>query len=609
MKLGILGKSVLTIASLIAFSLALVGVYLERREQAVQVDQAIGRMEAQAQLLAVEVTSGIRGGDGWARRAGARAKARVTVIAADGTVLADSDEPSSQMASHGNRPEVVAALAEGTGQAVRLSSTIHRDLVYFALAVPQATGERVVLRLAVPVGQIAHGFSQFRRDFLAIAVISLSLAAGIAFLWARRITRPLREMVGFAQGVARGEMTPRLPVRSRDELGELAEALNAMAADLRSTLYRLEDEGRRLRAIMEGMAEGLLVLDARGRISLLNPAAETLLSLKAETALGQTPLEAIRSHELDDLLKAGVHEGGGVSAEITLTHPRRRILAGTAVAIRDAHGAIQGTVLALRDITQLKRLEEMRMEFVVNVSHELRTPLTAIRGYAETLLDDGLEHREEARRFLEIILRHAERLGRLLGDLLDLSNIELERTPLIIQPVAVADATRQAAAMLLPQAERKTIRLLTAIPDDLPPVLADRDRLAQILVNLIDNAVKYTPEGGSVTVSAAVLPSGGAAVPQPPHGSTAASPQAVELIVEDSGIGIPKKDLPRITERFYRVDRARSRELGGTGLGLAIVKHLVQAHQGTLTIESELGRGTTVRVTLPTSMGDEPPPE
>jgi two-component system phosphate regulon sensor histidine kinase PhoR len=599
MRFGIGTKAILPIATLIAFSLGLVGLYLERQQWAVIVAQVVARLEAEASLLSREVGAAIPQGDAWAREAGKRAKARVTVIASDGRVLADSEEPSRQMENHADRPEVAGALAKGSGYSLRSSRTVQRDLLYFAQAISQPDRSVLILRLSAPMQEVIQEFSRFRRDFLIGGVISLALTVGLAYFWARRITRPLRQMVDFAKGVAGGEMTRRLPVRSRDELGELAWALNAMAADLDGTLRRLEAEGQRNRAIMESMAEGLLVIDARGRISLVNPAAEELLGLKKETALGQTPLEAVRNHDLDGLLKAAAEREGAASAEITLIYPRRRILAGTAVAIRDGAGALQGTVAALRDITQLKRLEEARMEFVVNVSHELRTPLTAIRGYAETLLDEGLEDREETRKFLEVIHRHAERLGRLLNDLLDLSNIELERTPLSIQPLATADVARQAAAILLPQAEQKAIRLVTQVPDDLPPVRADRDRLVQILVNLIDNAVKYTPEGGTVTISAAVLPFGGADVSESQHRSTAAPQHAIEIAVEDTGIGIPERDLPRLTERFYRVDKARSRELGGTGLGLAIVKHLVQAHGGTLEIESELGKGTRVRITLP----------
>jgi two-component system phosphate regulon sensor histidine kinase PhoR len=600
MRLRILAKSVLAVALLIAFSLALVGVYLARQERTALVEQTAARLEAQASLLAGELLEGLTGGDDWARRAAMRTKARVTVIASDGTVLADSDVPSPSMENHANRPEVQSALKEGgSGRDVRLSRTVNQDLLYLAQVVPQPDATRLVLRLSLPVKEATDEFARFRHDFLAIALVSLVAAVGMALFWANWITSPLRQMVEFARTVARGEMGKRLPVRSTDELGDLAEALNAMAADLRETMRRLEEEGHRIQTIMESMSEGLLVIDARGRISLVNPAAEALLNLKKEAALGLSPLEAVRSHELDDLFKAAAGAESAVSAEIILTYPRRRILAGTAVAIRDATGAFQGTVVALRDITQLKRLEEMRMEFVVNVSHELRTPLTAIRGYTETLLETGPDKREETRKFLEVIHRHSDRLGRLLNDLLDLSNIELERTPLSIRPLPLADVARQAAALLLPQAEQKGIHLRTSVSDDLPPVLADRDRLAQILVNLIDNAVKYTPEGGTVSISAAVLTSGSAAVPEPQHGSTAAPQHVIQIVVQDTGIGIPQKDLPRITERFYRVDKTRSRELGGTGLGLAIVKHLVSAHGGTLNIESEVGRGTIVRLALP----------
>jgi len=590
MRFGIAAKSVLPIAALVAFSLAMAGVYLDRQQRVALVAQTVALLEAEVALLSPEMGTAVLEGDTWARRAAARVRSRVTVIASEGRVLADSEESSEQMENHAGRPEVAQALASGSGHSLRFSRTVNRDLLYFAQSLPQPDGGRLILRLAVPVRELAHGFSRFRRDFLVGAGISLALTAGLAYLWARRITLPLRRMLEFARAVARGELGHRLPVCSRDELGDLADALNTMTTSLQETLRRLQAEGRRVRTIMEGMAEGLLVIDAPGRISLVNQAAEGLLGIKREAALDLTPLEAVRSHELEELLKAAAKGAETASAEIALPYPRRRILAGTAVAIRDAGGAYQGTVLALRDITQLKRLEEARMEFVVNVSHELRTPLTAIRGYAETLLEDGLEDRGEARKFLEIILRHSERLGRLLNDLLDLSNIELEKAPLSIRAVAVTDATRQAVAMLAPQAERKAIRLATEIPDALPPVQADRDRLVQILVNLIDNAVKYTPEGGSVSIRAARPPSGSAAVSEPQH---------VEITVEDTGIGIPAKDLPRITERFYRVDKARSRELGGTGLGLAIVKHLVQAHRGALSIESEAGKGTRVRISLP----------
>jgi two-component system phosphate regulon sensor histidine kinase PhoR len=617
MRLTIAGKSVLTVCLLITFSLALVGLYLAHRERESLIKQIVARLAAQTSLLAPETPASLVSGDAWARGVAARTKTRVTVIMADGRVLADSEEPSPQMENHRDRPEVSAALQVGSGQAVRFSRTLNRDLVYVARRVPATVSGPLVLRLSVPVGEVSQGSGEFRRDFLGIAALALLAALAIAILWARIMARQLRRMVVFARGVSRGSMLHRLPITTHDELGDLAAALNVMATELKATLERLEAESRRSRTIMESMGEGLLVLDARGKVSLVNPAAERLLGIEQSAALGHSALEVVRSHELDDLVKAAASSEVGSGAEITLVYPRRRTLAGTAVAMRDSQGALQGTVLALRDITQLKRLEEMRMEFVLNVSHELRTPLTAIRGYAETLLSGGLADRENAQKFLEIIHKHSERLGRLLNDLLELSNIELERTALRLRPVACADAAKHSMALLAPQAEKKSIELVAALPDDVPPVLADRDRLVQVLVNLIDNAVKYTPEGGKITVAARRVEH---STPQlvdsaKSEDRVAAAPidklttrpiDSVELSVTDTGIGIPGRDLPRLTERFYRVDKGRSRELGGTGLGLAIVKHLVAAQNGTLEIASTLGEGTQVRVILPAAVS--PPP-
>ena len=604
MRLTIATRAVVTISLLIALSLGLVGLYLVHQEREAVVQLVVARLEALTSIVAADLSESPAIGDAWARRARGRTKARITVIASDGRVLADSDEAAAGMENHRHRPEVEAALAGGSGVAMRFSRTLGHDLLYYALRLSPAGQAPVILRLAVPILEVTHGSGEFRRRFLAIAALSLALGTGLALLWARGIARRLHQMVAFARRVPRGEFSPRLSVTSRDEFGDLAAALNAMVVDLQEVLRRLEDEGERSRTIVETMAEGLLVLDPRGRISRVNPAAERLLGVSGADVTGRTPLEVIRSVELDDLLRAAGGTERGARAEFTLLHPRRRILAGTAATMRDGQGNMHGTVLALRDITQLKRLEEMRMEFVLNVSHELRTPLTAIRGYAETLLDGGLADGENARKFLEIIHRHSERLGRLLNDLLELSNLELDRTPMERRPVAVADVVRQAIALLTPQAEQKRMRLESAVPDTLPRVLADRDRLVQVLVNLVDNAVKYTPDEGTVSVTARQAPRPTPPLPAVPALAAAPPTDCVEITVADTGIGIPQKDLPRLTERFYRVDRARSRELGGTGLGLAIVKHIVAAHGGELTIDSTLGLGTQVRVFLPVAPAD-----
>jgi two-component system phosphate regulon sensor histidine kinase PhoR len=337
------------------------------------------------------------------------------------------------------------------------------------------------------------------------------------------------------------------------------------------------------------MVEGVIAVDGHEAIVLMNERARAMFGVGTGRGEGKPFLEVIRNAELHEIFRAGRAPGADTPLirELHLRHPVRRILQINAVPLRLAGGVEPGVVMVLHDLTALRRLEQVRTEFVANVSHELRTPLTAIQGYLETLLGGALEERQHARRFIEIAFRHTERLGRLLNDLTDLSNIELGKVTLRLAPVRVSDVLDSVFEIIRPKATGGRVGLVADVqPPDLT-VHADHDRLAQILINLVDNAVKYTPENGWVTVRA-----------------RAGDGARAEIRVRDTGVGIPAADLPRITERFYRVDKARSRELGGTGLGLAIVKHLVLAHGGELGIESQEGEGTTVRFTLPT----RPPP-
>src|SRR5436309_5399053 len=386
---------------------------------------------------------------------------------------------------------------------------------------------------------------------------------------AGRVTRPVVEMQHVARQMSEGQFDVRAPARSPDEIGTLGRSLNVMAGRLREKIDDLEREQAKATAILDAMVEGVIATDGHDHIILLNEGARGIFGL-GQTRVERRPLlEVIRNVDLV------------VSREIKLPDPPERVLQVHAVPLRFT-GDEPGVVIILHDITELRRLEQVRTEFVANVSHELRTPLTAIQGYLETLLDGALEEPQHARKFLEIVFRHTERLGRLTDDLTDLSNIELGRISLRIEPTELTEVTESALAIIQPRAGSRRVTVKANLPADMPEVLADRDRLAQILLNLVDNAVKYTPAGGHVWVEAQRLPSG-----------------MVEVAVRDTGVGVPKADLPRLTERFYRVDKARSRELGGTGLGLAIVKHLVLAHGGELAIESEPEQGTTVRFTLP----------
>jgi two-component system, OmpR family, phosphate regulon sensor histidine kinase PhoR len=397
------------------------------------------------------------------------------------------------------------------------------------------------------------------------------------------VTRPVVEMEASARRMSEGDFTARAPTRSPDEIGRLGRALNVMSARLHGKIEDLEHEQAKLAALFEGMVEGVMALDARDHILAMNGPARALFDVGAERGERKPLLEVIRHvglHALIGEVRAGAtHAVARRELHVPGTPPRTVHVNAIPVELGPAE---IGVVMVFHDVTELRRLETVRTEFVANVSHELRTPLTAIRGYLETLLGGGLEEPGEARRFLEVVFRHTERLGRLLDDLTELSDIELGRVTLQREPLVLTEVVESVLGIMRGRAESRGLALRAQVPVDLPRVAADHDRLEQILLNLVDNAVKYTERGGHVLISARHLDSG-----------------LVEVAVADTGIGIPASDLPRITERFYRVDKARSRELGGTGLGLAIVKHLVIAHGGQLSIESQPSRGTTVRVTLP----------
>jgi two-component system phosphate regulon sensor histidine kinase PhoR len=384
--------------------------------------------------------------------------------------------------------------------------------------------------------------------------------------------------------MSEGQFGVRAPVRSVDEIGALGRALNVMAGRLREKISDLEQEQAKATAILDGMVEGVIAVDGRDALLVMNERARGMLGVPRGGE--RRPFqEVVRNADLHAVFREtrAAADGAAVRRELRLTRPVDRTLQVNAVPLRLGRDET-AVVMVLHDLTELRRLEAVRTEFVANVSHELRTPLTAIQGYLETLLSGALEERDTARRFLEVAFRHTERLGRLLNDLTDLSNIELGKVSLRLGPTQVQEMIDSTFAIIQARADAGKVALACEVEPRQLTVYADHDRLSQILINLVDNAVKYTPEGGRVTVSARALPDGFA-----------------EVAVADTGVGIPPADLPRITERFYRVDKARSRELGGTGLGLAIVKHLVLAHGGDIRIESQLGRGTTVGFTIPTT--------
>jgi two-component system phosphate regulon sensor histidine kinase PhoR len=582
-------KLTLTLVGFVAVTSLVVGLYLNRALEAFAVESLETRLSSVAAVLHDEARVALRAGarpgaaQDFAIRVARSIGARVTLITPDGRVIGESERGAADLASmenHARRPEVRAALEGRTGRDLRRSATVEAPLLYVATPVREGGGPVGVLRLALPLSAVTASYESLHQVMLVGGAVALLVALCIGLFVAGRVTRPVVEMQSIARQMSEGSFLVRAPTRSTDEIGTLGRSLNVMAGRLREKIEDLEREQAKTTAILDAMVEGVIAVDGQEHILLMNERARAMFGLGSARGEGKPFLEVIRNADLHEIFR-GVGEASPVSREVVLTSPAPRILGINAVRLGLA-GDRTGVVMVLHDVTALRQLERVRTEFVANVSHELRTPLTAIQGYLETLLSGALEERENARRFLEIVLRHSERLGRLLNDLTDLSNIELGKVTLRRESVRVAEVVASVLAIIGPRAAQTRVAVTANILAALPAVSADRDRLVQVLINLVDNAVKYTPEGGSVTVTAHDVGDG-----------------TIEVAVADTGIGIPPADLPRITERFYRVDKARSRELGGTGLGLAIVKHLVVAHGGELRIESEPERGTTVRFTLP----------
>jgi two-component system, OmpR family, phosphate regulon sensor histidine kinase PhoR len=510
---------------------------------------------------------------------------RITVAGADGRVLCDSDRAAERPARL-DVPELRGALTDGAAHAVRADGPAGARVLYIAVRQARGGATRVV-RTALALGSVYDMAREARWLFAGGLSVAALLALAVALVIARRTFRRIQRLVGFAGKLAAGEAPPYLAPERRDDLGDLEAQLGEMARRIGGTIGELRVERERLEAILRGMVEGVLVTDLNGGVVLLNARARQLLALPPDASPRGRPLvELTRDPALGELMRELAAGASIASRDVTLSAGTGPTLQVNAARLRGADGEAFGFVLVLHDVTELRRLEVIRRDFVANVSHELRTPLTAIKGYAETLLGPAGDERETARRFLAIIDRHSERLGRLINDLLTLSDLELGRTPMRLNAVALGSAVDDVLQIFADPVARAGVRVEAQVAPGLAPVHADGDRLRQVLINLVDNAIKYTPAGGTVLVRAMPAPGG-------EHAGM------VEIAIEDSGIGIPAQDLPRLTERFFRVDKARSRELGGTGLGLAIVKHIVQAHGGSLAISSALGQGTTVRVFFP----------
>ena len=523
----------------------------------------------------------IRVSDRWADDVGAALELRVTLISLNGEVIGDSYIASDRLSfveNHMQRPEVQQAIVDGFGESTRFSETVKKDMFYVAM--PLGVEEPfAILRFAKPLSDIRLLEAELRRGIEGALFWSLFLSLIFGVLTAVFLSRPLRHIVETANNFVHGDYSVKLRIRHDDEIGQLARALNFISDEMK----RMNQQEEWFKAVFSSIREAIIVTDSNGDIMLGNPAACRFFNLDC----GQM-IKTGTGHKATDTRLLGLFERLGVSGspvekeEITVMTDRgERVLQVSAMpVIKD--GSSQGTVFVMNDITKLRNLEQVRRDFVSSVSHELRTPLTSITGYTETLLEGAIHDPENAKHFLQIILQESERLTALINDVLDLSKIESGRIDYKFRPVNLGDLVEKTVNLFNRAIEKKGTVLQLQIPHDLPYVNADGDYLELVIRNLVDNAIKYVPEeNGQIRISASKVD------------------DMVRVEVEDNGIGIPRKDLGRIFERFYRVDKARSTAIGGTGLGLSIVKHIILAHKGKVEVRSRLNLGSLFSFTIP----------
>ncbi|MBI5187220.1 MAG: HAMP domain-containing protein [Nitrospinae bacterium] len=523
---------------------------------------------------------------------------RVSIIRADGVVFGDSMVPKekiSEVANHGDRPEFRQALSAGFGQNIRRSATVHSELLYMALPLDLKDKGLWVVRLALPLANIENASGELRRSLLKAGLLGVFISLVFGYATSLVITRRTLKIKEAAEAFARGDLQTKLPCMGRDELGDLSQSLNEMARKLNGYMEKLDSEKAEVKAVLSSMAEGVLILGQDLRIASINPALSNMLKSPVP-AEGLTLMEAFRNTLLSDSAEKSLHELANVAVEVKPVPHMDQVCMVHFSPILFNNKAI-GVVAVFNDITELRRLLSARKEFVANVSHELKTPLTAIRGFAETLAAGTLKDEQTRKKYIDGICRNAERLRVLIEDILYLSRIESKRVDITQESLDLHNELNEAISIVQEEAAKRNVVILNQIDKDCAQVAADRKQLGIVFLNLLDNAVKYIGNGkGTVKVAAGL--------PDTDELEKAGIPSTrredfLRVAVEDNGSGIPEKDLPRIFERFYRVDKGRSRELGGTGLGLSIIKHIIENHGGKVWARSESGKGSSFFFLLP----------
>lgn len=516
---------------------------------------------------------------------GEKAGMRITVIAENGAVLGDSEKDPAAMENHAGRPEVIDVISGRIGKSTRYSTTLDKDMLYIAVPLKGKGGNlEAVIRTALPLSFLEKAFFSIRSKIIYLGLILTSLALLLSFISSRALTKPLEEIIGISGEIAKGNFNVDIPVTDKNgETAKVALALSRMTEKLNELFTQVSLEKNRLEAVLSNISEGVMVVGNTGKAILMNRSMKEMFRIK-DSSSGKPYWEIFRSREVMELIGTVLENQVTDKREISVLFPVEKSYLASALPLTYPE---KGAIVMMFDISEFKKLEKIKADFVANVSHELRTPLTAIKGYIETLEEGAYENAEERDRFLNIVKRHTDRLINIVSDLLVLSEIERKNYPWGEDPKAdfeeidLQKIVSSSLEALKSKVEAKNLHVSLDIKEDLPAFKGDGLLLEQMFINLVDNAIKYTPEGGSIGVQ----------ISQPDS--------HFRIEVADTGVGIPEEHLPRIFERFYRVDKTRSRKVGGTGLGLSIVKHIVIMHGGKIVVESEEGKGSRFIVELP----------
>jgi two-component system, OmpR family, phosphate regulon sensor histidine kinase PhoR len=576
-KRNLFFKIFLSYLVIIFFSFLVLNIFIKDEIQKVLTGKIEGELLTYAELIDL---SSAKDMSDQLRQIAYISGARVTLVDAQGKVFADSEKDIAQLENHLHRPEIQEARLKGKGKSIRFSQSLGVEMLYVAVPIKTKAQITGYVRLARPLHDVQSLIEKvYQSIFLSMIIVSV-VSLIIAFFISYKLAEPIRTMESFTERLRQGETQGSIILKTSDETKKLADNINYLVDELQNKIRQANEEKSKLMTALTSINEGVLILNTDEKIEFVSLSLANIMAEQYGDVGGKTLMEAFRNVELQKAFQEFKQSHDTVSREITLGNIDPVIMS---VSISEVHGypGEEKHMVVFHNVTRLKKLERIRTDFVANVTHEIRTPLTAIIGYLETLQSGAIDNTDDAKRFVEIMHKQAQRLNRLVEDLMTISKIELGEVKFIFEDVYLPDVIGSVILLLEAKAEIKKMHINNLVPGKIPHVKGDRDRLSQVFVNVLDNAVKFTPEGGSITIDAEEKAGG------------------VVVTITDTGMGIPREEIQRLGERFYRVDKTRSRDLGGTGLGLSIVKHLMLAHGGKMEIESQLNRGTKVSLFFP----------